>query len=105
MSTVKLKRNDKGREFEDVFGIALGGASVVFVMKNIVDGTVFRIDGEITDVTIGKVKVTLSEEHTQVVATYNAEWEITFNDGDVLALPEDSYHTVEVVPDLGEESA
>lgn len=106
MSTVKFKRNDVGREFEDTLGIDVTGTTIVFVMKSIADGTVFRIDCEIVEPTNGRIKVTITpDEIGQVVGTYQAEWEITFNDGDVLAVPEGSYHTVEVVPDLGEDSA
>lgn len=107
MSTIRFKRNDVGRVFEDTLGIDLTGATVVFVMKDIDSGDVYRLDAVVDAGTNGDVNVTISPGETipQVVGTYNAEWEITFNDGTVLTVPEGSYHTVEVVADLGEDSA
>lgn len=85
--------------------IDVTGATIVFVMKNIATGEVFRIDATIVDGPSGRIMVTLTgTDYTTEGATFNAEWEITFADSTVLTVPEGFYHTVEVVPDLGEES-
>jgi len=105
--TVKIKRNDSGRVLLDILPLDVTGAVIVFVMRNVADsGNVFRIEGEIVDAPSGQVKVILGEDVLVLGATYQAEWEITFTvPPGVITIPQDSYHTVEVVPDLGEESA
>lgn len=104
-TTLRVKRNDVGRELRDVLllddaPINLTDCTIVFVMKNTADGTVIRKDGELTDAAAGRVKVTLGADETALAATYQAEWEVTFVGGNVLTVPDDGYHVLEIVEDL-----
>lgn len=104
--TIKIKRNDAGRELTDVLTlddapIDLTGSTVVFVMRNTADGVVTRKSAVIVNEQGGQVKVTLSATDTQTVATYQVEWEVTFQGGDILTIPDDIHHVLEIVGDLG----
>jgi hypothetical protein len=105
-ATLKIKRNDVGRELDDTLTldhapINLTGATVFFVMKNIADDVVTRKQAVLVSALGGQVKVTLGLLETGVSATYQVEWEVTFSSGSVLTIPDDSYHVLEIVEDLG----
>lgn len=59
-----------------------------------------RGSASITDAANGEVTYTWGTADTNTVGTYNAELEVTWNDGKPETFPNDSYWTVEVVDDL-----
>lgn len=104
--TIKIKRNDLGRVLTDTLTldddpIDLTGATIVFVMRNTADSVVTRRNGSVVNGPAGQVQVELEAADTQTVATYIVEWEVTFTGGDVLTVPDDIHHVLEIVEDLG----
>lgn len=105
--TIKIKRNDKGRILTDTLlmndvPINLSSATVVFVMKDQNSGAFIRVNADIdANPVTGKVSVTLELAQTSVAAHWQFEWEITFGTGDVITIPPDTYHILEILEDLG----
>lgn len=106
MAYVKIKRNDTARSIEDtlMFGgvvINLTGATVVLVLKSDL-GTVVRRTAAVVSASAGTVRYTLvaGDWNTLTAGVWKTEWEVTISGGTVLTIPDDGYHTIEIVPDL-----
>jgi hypothetical protein len=56
----------------------------------------------ITDAAAGEVTYTWDAADTDVAGTYEVEFQITWSDGGVQTIPNDSYFTVEIKTDLGD---
>jgi hypothetical protein len=57
----------------------------------------------IVDAALGKVRFTWASDgsSTNIAATYNVEFEITWGDGTKWTVPNAAYNIVEIMPDLG----
>jgi len=103
---IRLKKNDTqpaieaALEYEDGTPIDLTGASVRFIMAK-TDGTVVvNANATIVDATAGKVRYEWQQGDLSEEGRYNAEFEVTFPNGDVLTAPSQGYFIIEVQRDL-----
>lgn len=106
MAELFCKRNDLARRIEDTLtldGIAinLADATVKFLLHNTALQTLLEGPATIIDAAAGKVAFSFSETQTSVEGIYLFEWEITFLNGRKLTVPDDSYHTLTIIKDLG----
>jgi hypothetical protein len=105
MATARIKQNDTTRSVTDTLllgeaPINLTGATVVLVLKR-KGGEVIRKSATITDAPSGKVSCALGANETSQPEQFQAEWEVTLNGGGIITVPDDSYHIIQVLPDLG----
>jgi len=63
-----------------------------------------KAPASVVDAATGRVRYSWKRTDTTVPGSYLAEWEVTFPDGGVQTFPLRSYHTVDVLADLDEES-
>jgi hypothetical protein len=80
--------------------INLSGATVRFLVAT-PDGTLV-VDGaaSVIDAANGKVRYAWAPADTKTSGTFRAEFQITFGDGSILTVPNDSYIPVRIVEDL-----
>lgn len=105
MATVYVKRNDHSRDITDTLkknGVAIDvtGATVLFKMRNQETGVPTSKAGAVVSGPDGTVKVTLTSTETGSCGVFDVEWEVTFAGGAVLSVPDNGFHTLEVVEDL-----
>jgi hypothetical protein len=83
-------------------GIDLSAATgVKLLMRNFAETAQFGGPCDITDAGTGKVSWDIDPAFTILPDIYQAEFEITWNDGTVQTVPEDGYAVIEVEQDLG----
>jgi hypothetical protein len=73
--------------------------SVKLLMK--LGQTVVSAPVTVVDALTGRVQCTWLPAHTNTAGVYNAEFEITWSDGGIETIPNDSYFTIEIFQDLG----
>jgi hypothetical protein len=105
MSTLYIKRNDHNRDVTDTLtkdGVAIDvtGATVLFKMRNRETGVPMSKAGSVVSGPAGTVKVTLTTTETATCGVFDVEWEVTFAAGGVLSVPDNGFHTLEIVEDL-----
>lgn len=103
MSDFYIKRGDRGPSLsatlQDPDGVAINltaATSVTFKMGNGIDAAAV-----IVSPAAGTVRYDWGANDTRVAGTYNAEFEILWNDGRKQTVPTDGYLTVTVGRDLG----
>jgi len=107
MATLTIKRNDLARQIEDALkldgaAIDLTGASVSIVLRNRTTETVIKRAATIlSPATAGLVEYQFVSGDTVVAGSYDLEWEIVFPDTRHLTVPDNSYHTLNILADLG----
>ena len=106
MASITIKQHDTARKIADTLlaggvAISLTGATVSFVLRNTVSGVVWKRTATVTDAAAGKVEYQLVAEDTAAAAMFDVEWEIVFSGSLPLTVPDDSYHTLIVMADLG----
>ncbi|HXG46256.1 MAG TPA: BppU family phage baseplate upper protein [Methylomirabilota bacterium] len=106
MSTAKIKQHDTARSLEDTlqFGgtaIDLTGCAVSCIIKHTESAITIYREATIVDAPAGRVRFDIQPGDTDVAGTYRVEWEIVFPSGKVLTVPDDSYHTLHILRDLG----
>lgn len=82
--------------------IPLTGATVEFQMKPLIEGSdgALAAAADVVDVTDGIVKYEWEDGDTDVDGPYAAQFVITFGDGRVETVPNDSYLDVVILPAL-----
>jgi hypothetical protein len=82
--------------------IDLSAATAVrFLMKSFNGKRAFAGTCDITDAPLGQVSWVIDPDFTASPDIYQAEYEITWNDGTIQTVPDDGYAVVEVEQDLG----
>ena len=56
---------------------------------------------EITDAANGEIKYEWEADDLMFAGSYRGEWEITWSDGTIQTVPNDTYFAVDVLEDLG----
>jgi len=102
---VELKQHDTARSITDVLKLGdqvidLTDASVVLIIKGRNTPAVRR-DATITNAAAGAVSYKPVAEDVENPGSFDLEWEITFQSGDVLSVPTHSYARLIINPDLG----
>lgn len=111
MADYSLKQNDTYPVLTAILSDQLGAVdlttadSVKLIMKmasppTTVIGTCVIATPQ-TGGNVGKVTYDWQASDTATVGEYQAEFEVTWNVGDVETFPNDSYKTIEIVDDLG----
>ena len=104
-----IKQNDTAPDIEldlkDAFGapVNVTGAAVAFSMRVKPAGTV-KVDaaaGSIVDAGLGRVKYNFVAANTDTADEYEAEFQLTFPDGDIQTFPNDGHIPVIVTDDIG----
>jgi BppU N-terminal domain len=109
MSSITIKRYDTEGKFVDTLKvngepIDLTGASVKFLMKR--GTTLISHPATITqtapppDPSAGGVEYQPVLADVSTLGKYKHEWEITFGNGKVLTVPNDSYNFIKIIRDL-----
>jgi hypothetical protein len=75
--------------------------TVRFIYKEPVGVTAVVRVTTVTAATDGKIEYEWVAGDTAVATTYNAEFEVTWGDGEITTFPNAGYFTFEVTPDLG----
>jgi hypothetical protein len=105
-----IKRGDTlpalARTLGDASGaVDLTGASVRFIMRAANrDVVVVDFPAQIVSAVEGKVSYAWRPEDTAVAGSYDAEFEVTFGDGNILTFPNGGNIRISIVPDLRVES-
>jgi len=110
-TTIQIKQGDNAREIKDtlLFGgvpidlttLAVNGAKLR--LKRYSNDEAIMIQASVDGApTLGQVKAPFTNPtHSGTVDKFKAEWELTFNDGRVLSVPDDDYNVIEIVEQLG----
>lgn len=106
MASLTIKRNDLARKIEDVLkidgaAIDLTGSSVSIVLRNKTTGSTIKRAASIVDAASGQVEYQFASGDTATAGAYELEWEIVFPDTKPLTIPDNSYHLLNILPDLG----
>jgi hypothetical protein len=103
-ATVTVKRGDTGRILTDA--LLFGGApldltlkTVQIVIKDLATGLSTKSNATIVTPLEGTVKYALTAPQVAVAGSFLIEWEVT-QAGNVLTVPDNEYHRLEIVPDL-----
>jgi hypothetical protein len=104
-----IKQNDTAadieRDFKDAFGapVNVTGATIRFSMRVKPSGTVKVNVGAATivDAALGRVKYNFTSSDTDTADTYEAEFQVTYTNGDVQTFPNDGYFDVIIKDDIG----
>jgi hypothetical protein len=83
--------------------LSSGVTGVKFIMRDPNTGTA-KVNAACTITTAASGIVTYEwiADDTDTAGTYNAEWQITYDNGKKLTVPNDTYETVVVKADLGD---
>lgn len=104
-----IKQNDTSsdiqRDLKDAFGAPapITGATVKFSMRVKPSGTV-KVNGaagSVVDAALGRVKYDFSASDTDTADTYEAEFEVTYSNGDIQSFPNDGHFDVVIIDDIG----
>lgn len=106
MTTAYVKRHDTARALQDQLlldgaAINLTGATVSICFKHLVNGTAWKRTATVTSAVTGQVSYTLIPADTETAGDYKVEWEITFSGGTILTVPDNDYHLLRILEDLG----
>lgn len=106
MTTAYIKRNDTARTLQDQLlldgaAIDLTGATVSILFRNIITAASAKRDAVITDAATGRVEYELIAADTATAGNFRVEWEIIFADGTVLTVPDNDWHILKILEDLG----
>lgn len=105
-ATFYIKRNDHRPPIEAALKQANGApinlehATVKFIMSNDA-GIKVEAPAQIIDATNGVVKYDWQEGDTDTAGSYQAEFEITFQDEDLMTVPNAEYIIITILSDLG----
>lgn len=100
--TFHIKQGDTAPPAESTLTLdgavqGLAGTTVEFLMTpKGSDTATVDAAATIVDEDAGEVKYEWSAGDTDTIGYYDAEWKVTFNDGDVMRFPNDGYETVRV---------
>lgn len=107
MATVTIKQHDTARMLEDVLKlngvpIDLTGATVRLALRNSLDASSsLKPDASIVaPATDGKVRFSFDTDMVSTPGTFFFEWEVQFLNGDILTVPDDSFHTLQILADI-----
>lgn len=108
MADFSLKANDRLPSIKAT--LSTGGApidltpatKVDFIMKGAAPATVPKVNSPavIVDPAGGVVRYDWKAGDTNTPGSYQAEWEVTWDDGKTQTFPTTSYHTIDVLADL-----
>mgnify|MGYP001567930676 CR=1 FL=1 len=106
MSTIYIKRNDTASVLQDQLlldGVAINltGATVSLCTKNNRTGASLKRSAAIVNALTGQVEYQLIAEDTATVGDHLVEWEIIFGNGRILTVPDNDWHIMKIVEDLG----
>jgi hypothetical protein len=106
MAKHSIKRNDVKRVVADqvlLDGVPLNlsGSTVKFIMRNKDTGAVLSKDAVITDAANGKVQYEFAMGETATAGEYQVEWELSMMAGKMLTVPDNTWHDLVIVEDLG----
>jgi hypothetical protein len=120
MSDFAIKANDTLPVIDAVLGYSglravpdlTGSVRVEFIMRAVgsdgspVAGVLPKVKApaSVVDVASGRVRYSWKRADTDTPGSYLAEWEVTFPDLTVQTFPLRSYHTIDVLADLDNES-
>ncbi len=105
MTTAYIKRNDTARVISDALtldgaAINLTGATVSLCLRNITTGASFKHAATVTNAVGGRVEYAMQAADTATAGRFRLEWEIVLSSGAVLTVPDDDYHTLNILEDL-----
>lgn len=89
-------------DLDDLAGALANPATIVsFILRKMADPTpkVNKV-AEVVDAAARRVRYVWVAADTNVVGSYQAEWEVVFPDGSVRTFPTGSYHTIDILADL-----
>ena len=104
MATHTVKRNDTSQAWTDT--LTLNGSAINLVgctVKLIIShehGTVVSWSATVVSAAAGTVSYQPVTADVATAETLKLEWEITYPDLTVLTVPNDSYITLKIIPDL-----
>lgn len=86
--------------------VDLNGAEVTFVMRELFGGDIVVDHGaDIVDASAGTVIYDWVDGDTDVAGGYEAEWKVSFADGEVATFPNNGSETVAILESLGAEAS
>lgn len=109
MGELSLKAHDRLPAVEATLGFAGGFAAdlsaaltVHFIMKSRTAPGAPKVNAvaTIVDRPTGSVRYDWAAGDTDTPGVYNAEWQVTYNDGRKRTFPTLSYHTITILSDL-----
>ena len=107
MTVQYVKQNDTSRAVQDTLTlngapINLTGATVTFKMRLVSGGmALVKTAAVVGDPTLGVVQYSFVGTDLANPGSYYVEWLITFADGHLLTVPDDSYAQINVIAQVG----
>jgi BppU N-terminal domain len=109
---VKIKRNDTKGKFIDTLTldglpVNLTGCTIKFLLRRRGRSTgspetMIRDAAIAGDPQLGQVEYQPVADDVEVEGIYDHEWQVTFADGKILTVPNQTFNTVEILRDLGQ---